>query len=137
MDAFLLVATVADRASADLLVRALVYGGIRLSPLNGDPIVEGARTTLVVARMSVVGNRVSDGPESYFSRFNKYVRSVVSHVAWESIVLMPAEEVPDIAWSCRGSRRLKEKTEVTTTETVFDEDQWFADGENIVYEGDA
>lgn len=125
---FVIIATLASEEAAEKFLSILVRKGTALCPLTQrDPIVTGASSALVVTSLYT-----SDSDATVINRF---VRLCIASVPWHSLVVLPAENLGSLQWTCRGSGRDTPSTnETPTPEEAFNEDAWFAEGESLVHE---
>jgi hypothetical protein len=137
MAQYIVSATLQSEEAANQLLLILMRRGLTTSTLGArrDPVSSGSHGALVLL--------VIDTSEPDIKSVNKFVRECVKQVDWISLVVLPAEGVLSLLWTCRGEQR-KEKPAAPANGTPAlelpddpefneNEDEWFAQGANLEY----
>lgn len=137
MAQFIVSATLQSEEAANQLLLILMRRGLTTSTLGArrDPVSSGSHGALVLL--------VIDTSEPDIKAVNKFVRECVKQVPWISLVVLPADGVSSLLWTCRGEQK-KPAAQANgapapalelTDDPEFNEneDEWFAQGANLEY----
>ncbi len=137
MAQYILIATLQSEEAANQLLLILMRRGITTSTLGTrrDPVSSGSHGALVLL--------VIDTSEPDIKSVNKFVRECVKQVAWISLVVLPADGVSSLLWTCRGEQKKPKPAqegaapslELAEEDPEFNEneDEWFSQGANLEY----
>lgn len=136
MAQYIVSATLQSEEAANQLLLILMRRGLTTSTLGArrDPVSSGSHGALVLL--------VIDTAEPDIKSVNKFVRECVKQVPWISLVVLPAEGVSSLLWTCRGEQKKPAQAngaapalELAEEDPEFNEneDEWFSQGANLEY----
>lgn len=130
---YVIIATLASEDAAEKFMNIMMRKGTSLCPLtNRDPIVAGSDSALVVTTLATATDDARV--------VNRFVKECIAKLPWYSVVVMPAETLGSLQWTCRGSSRhttTSDAPPASNEESTFNEDEWFAQGENMTVDAEA